>query len=95
MSSDPTETFRQEARGQLRSSELERDLLDLEQHPDNGGLVNLHTFRALHRHRRLGAMFGFTDVAAVRPRMSRPPATACARACRRSPPELVAGLDAR
>nr|WP_295883955.1 chemotaxis protein CheA [uncultured Devosia sp.] len=58
---DPTETFRQEARELLE--QLELGLLDLEQNPDNGDLIN-STFRALHTIKGSGAMFGFTAVAA-------------------------------
>lgn len=61
MSSDPTETFRQEARELLE--QLEQGLLDLEQNPADGDLVN-SVFRALHTIKGSGAMFGFTDVAA-------------------------------
>ncbi len=59
--SDPSETFRQEARELLE--QLESGLLDLEQSPDNHDLVN-STFRALHTIKGSGAMFGFTAVAA-------------------------------
>lgn len=58
--SDPTETFRQEARELLE--QLEAGLLDLEQDPANGNLIN-STFRALHTIKGSGAMFGFTAVA--------------------------------
>lgn len=58
---DPTETFRQEARELLE--QLELGLLDLEQTPANGDLIN-STFRALHTIKGSGAMFGFTAVAA-------------------------------
>ncbi len=58
--SDPTETFRQEARELLE--QLEAGLLDLEQDPSNADLVN-STFRALHTIKGSGAMFGFTAVA--------------------------------
>jgi two-component system chemotaxis sensor kinase CheA len=61
MSSDPTDTFRQEARELLE--QLEQGLLDLEQHPGDGDLVN-SVFRALHTIKGSGAMFGFTAVAA-------------------------------
>jgi len=57
---DPTETFRQEARELLE--QLEAGLLDLEQNPENGDLIN-STFRALHTIKGSGAMFGFTEVA--------------------------------
>ncbi|MCW5719869.1 MAG: chemotaxis protein CheA [Devosia sp.] len=58
--SDPTETFRQEARELL--DQLEAGLLDLEQDPANNDLIN-STFRALHTIKGSGAMFGFTAVA--------------------------------
>ena len=58
--SDPTETFRQEARELLE--QLELGLLDLEHDPSNSDLIN-STFRALHTIKGSGAMFGFTDVA--------------------------------
>jgi two-component system chemotaxis sensor kinase CheA len=58
--SDPTETFRQEARELL--DQLEAGLLDLDQDPGNHDLVN-STFRALHTIKGSGAMFGFTAVA--------------------------------
>lgn len=61
MSSDPTDTFRQEARELLE--QLEQGLLDLEQNPEDADLVN-SVFRALHTIKGSGAMFGFTDVAA-------------------------------
>ena len=61
MSSDPTDTFRQEARELLE--QLEQGLLDLEQNPANAELVD-SIFRALHTIKGSGAMFGFTDVAA-------------------------------
>jgi len=57
---DPAETFRQEARELLE--QLEGNLLDLEQNPDNSDLIN-STFRALHTVKGSGAMFGFTAVA--------------------------------
>jgi two-component system, chemotaxis family, sensor kinase CheA len=58
--SDPTETFRQEARELL--DQLEAGLLDLEQNPADADLIN-STFRALHTIKGSGAMFGFTAVA--------------------------------
>ena len=58
--SDPTETFRQEARELL--DQLEAGLLDLEQDPSNADLIN-SAFRALHTIKGSGAMFGFTAVA--------------------------------
>lgn len=61
MSSDPTDTFRQEARELLE--QLEQGLLDLEQNPGDADLVN-SVFRALHTIKGSGAMFGFADVAA-------------------------------
>ncbi|WP_055047631.1 chemotaxis protein CheA [Devosia sp. A16] len=61
MSSDPADTFRQEARELLE--QLEQGLLDLEQNPGDADLVN-SAFRALHTIKGSGAMFGFTDVAA-------------------------------
>lgn len=61
MSSDPTDTFRQEARELLE--QLEQGLLDLEVNPADADLVN-SVFRALHTIKGSGAMFGFTDVAA-------------------------------
>ena len=61
MSTDPTDTFRQEAAELLEV--LEQALLDLEQTPDNSDLVN-SAFRALHTIKGSGAMFGFTEVAA-------------------------------
>ena len=56
---DPAETFRQEARELLE--QLEAGLLDLEQTPDNGDLIN-SAFRALHTIKGSGAMFGFDKV---------------------------------
>jgi len=61
MSSDPADTFRQEARELLE--QLEQGLLDLEQDPADTDLVN-SVFRALHTIKGSGAMFGFTNVAA-------------------------------
>lgn len=58
--SDPTDTFRQEARELLE--QLESGLLDLEQDPGNTDLINF-AFRALHTIKGSGAMFGFTKVA--------------------------------
>jgi len=58
--SDPTDTFRQEARELLE--QLEAGLLDLEQDPANSDLINF-AFRALHTIKGSGAMFGFTHVA--------------------------------
>ncbi len=61
MSSDPADTFRQEARELLE--QLEQGLLDLEHRPEDADLVNA-VFRALHTIKGSGAMFGFADVAA-------------------------------
>lgn len=61
MSSDPADTFRQEARELLE--QLEQGLLDLEHSRDDADLVNA-VFRALHTIKGSGAMFGFADVAA-------------------------------
>jgi two-component system chemotaxis sensor kinase CheA len=61
MSSDPADTFRQEARELLE--QLEQGLLDLEHNPADRDLVNA-VFRALHTIKGSGAMFGFADVAA-------------------------------
>lgn len=57
---DPVETFRQEAADLL--VQLEEALLDLEDRPDDAGLVD-KAFRALHTIKGSGAMFGFTAVA--------------------------------
>jgi two-component system chemotaxis sensor kinase CheA len=57
---DPADTFRQEARELLE--QLEQGLLDLEQNPGDADLIN-STFRALHTIKGSGAMFGFTAVA--------------------------------
>lgn len=56
----PSETFRLEAQELLDL--LEQLLLDLEQRPDNGELVD-GAFRALHTIKGSGAMFGFDRVA--------------------------------
>lgn len=61
MDLDPTETFRQEAAELLES--LETVLLDLDQRPGDGELVDA-AFRALHTIKGSGAMFGFDRVAA-------------------------------
>ena len=61
MSSDPSETFRPEARDRRES--LEQALLDLEQNADDRNLVD-SAFRALHTIKGSGAMFGFDEVAA-------------------------------
>ncbi|WP_414898703.1 chemotaxis protein CheA [Rhodovulum sp. YEN HP10] len=60
LSSDPAETFRQEARDLLDT--LEQTLLDLEQDPGDGALVDA-SFRALHTLKGSGAMFGYDEVA--------------------------------
>lgn len=60
MSTDPTDTFRQEAAELLE--QLEQGLLDLGQQPEDADLVN-SVFRALHTIKGSGAMFGFTEVA--------------------------------
>jgi len=57
---DPADTFRQEARELLE--QLEGGLLDLERLPGDADLVN-SVFRALHTIKGSGAMFGFTAVA--------------------------------
>lgn len=59
-STDPTDTFRQEALELLE--QLEVGLLDLEVTPDDADLIN-GAFRALHTIKGSGAMFGFTAVA--------------------------------
>ena len=59
--SDPTVTFRQEARELL--DQLEQVLLDLEDRPNDQSLVD-SAFRALHTIKGSGAMFGFDAVAA-------------------------------
>ncbi|MBL3553100.1 chemotaxis protein CheA [Rhodovulum sulfidophilum] len=59
-SADPAETFRQEARDLLDG--LEQTLLDLEQDPGDGALVDA-SFRALHTLKGSGAMFGYDEVA--------------------------------
>ena len=58
--SDPADTFRQEAAELLE--QLEQGLLDLEHDPGDTDLIN-STFRALHTIKGSGAMFGFTEVA--------------------------------
>ena len=57
---DPADTFRQEARDLL--DQLEQALLDLDQRPDDRDLVD-SAFRALHTIKGSGAMFGFDEVA--------------------------------
>ncbi len=61
MSTDPADTFRQEARELL--DQLEQGLLDLERTPEDTELINT-VFRALHTIKGSGAMFGFLEVAA-------------------------------
>jgi two-component system chemotaxis sensor kinase CheA len=61
MISDPSETFRQEARELLET--LEQALLDLEKQPSDHDLID-SAFRALHTIKGSGAMFGFDAVAA-------------------------------
>ncbi|MGQ9370637.1 chemotaxis protein CheA [Azospirillum sp. A39] len=58
---DFSEIFRQEAQDLLE--QLEAALLDLEQSPDDRGLID-GAFRALHTLKGSGAMFGFDRVAA-------------------------------
>ena len=60
MSTDPADTFRQEARELLET--LEQGLLDLERTPTDADLINA-VFRALHTIKGSGAMFGFVEVA--------------------------------
>lgn len=60
MSTDPADTFRQEASELLE--QLEQGLLDLERDPADSELVNT-VFRALHTIKGSGAMFGFIEVA--------------------------------
>ena len=60
MSTDPADTFRQEASELLE--QLEQGLLDLERDPADSELVNT-VFRALHTIKGSGAMFGFNEVA--------------------------------
>ena len=60
MTSDPTDTFRQEASELLE--QLEQGLLDLEHNPGDADLIN-SAFRALHTIKGSGAMFGFAEVA--------------------------------
>jgi len=60
MTTDPSETFRQEARELLET--LEQVLLDLGDKPDDRELVD-GAFRALHTLKGSGAMFGFDEVA--------------------------------
>lgn len=57
---DPSETFRQEARELLET--LEQVLLDLGDKPQDRDLVD-SAFRALHTLKGSGAMFGFDEVA--------------------------------
>ncbi len=60
MDPDLVDVFRQEASELLE--QLEKALLDLEQRPDDRGLVDT-AFRALHTIKGSGAMFGFDQVA--------------------------------
>lgn len=60
MSNEFAEIFREEASELLEN--LEQDLLDLEESPDNGEIVD-RVFRTMHTIKGSGAMFGFTDVA--------------------------------
>ena len=60
-SSDPADTFRQEASELLEK--LEAALLDLERSPSDHDLIDT-AFRALHTIKGSGAMFGFDEVAA-------------------------------
>lgn len=60
MTTDPSETFRQEARELLET--LEQVLLDLGDKPQDRDLVD-SAFRALHTLKGSGAMFGFDEVA--------------------------------
>lgn len=57
---DPAQTFRQEASDLL--VQLEEALLDLEDRPQDAGLVD-KAFRALHTIKGSGSMFGFKEVA--------------------------------
>jgi two-component system chemotaxis sensor kinase CheA len=54
-------TYREEAAELL--AELETSLLDLEETPDDGDLIN-RVFRAMHTIKGSGAMFGFDEIAA-------------------------------
>lgn len=54
-------TYREEATELL--AELETSLLDLEETPDDGDLIN-RVFRAMHTIKGSGAMFGFDEIAA-------------------------------
>lgn len=58
---DMNAVFRQEASDLVEA--LERGLLDLEDAPDDMGVIN-SVFRILHTIKGSGAMFGFTDLAA-------------------------------
>jgi two-component system chemotaxis sensor kinase CheA len=58
---DPNDTFLQEAQDLLE--QLEQTLLDLEQAPQSGNLIDT-AFRALHTLKGSGAMFGFERMAA-------------------------------
>ncbi len=61
MMDDAKETFREEA-GELLA-ELETSLLELEERPEDIGLIN-RVFRAMHTIKGSGSMFGFDDIAA-------------------------------
>ncbi len=67
--------FLQEARELLES--LEQALLDLEQTPHNGDLID-QAFRALHTVKGSGSMFGFEQVANS-PMLSNPRSITCER----------------
>jgi two-component system chemotaxis sensor kinase CheA len=57
---NPQDAYREEAYELL--AELETALMDLEEHPDNGDLID-RVFRAMHTIKGSGAMFGFTRIA--------------------------------
>jgi two-component system chemotaxis sensor kinase CheA len=54
-----SEAFKEEACELL--ADLETSLLELEEHPDDAGLIGC-AFRAMHTIKGSGAMFGFTDI---------------------------------
>ena len=60
MSNEFAAIFQEEAKELLEN--LEQDLLDLEESPENGELVD-QVFRTMHTIKGSGAMFGFTSVA--------------------------------
>ncbi len=60
MGNEFAEIFQEEAGGLLDN--LEQDLLDLEQAPENSDIVD-RVFRTMHTIKGSGAMFGFADVA--------------------------------